>query len=62
MDGGGEDHGPGMTYVLQHPQILDILFKGYASQEPMTCECDKPLYLHQYQSVIGEHLTSKNSR
>ena len=28
MDGGGQDTGPGVSYVLQHQQILDTLFKG----------------------------------
>ena len=28
MDGGGQDNGPGVDYVLHHQNILDVLFKG----------------------------------
>ncbi len=28
MDGGGQDNGPGVNYVMQHPNLLDVLFKG----------------------------------
>ena len=28
MDGGGQDTGPGVDYVLHHQNILDVLFKG----------------------------------
>ena len=28
MDGGGQDAGPGVDYVMHHHDILDVLFKG----------------------------------
>ena len=30
MDGGSQEGGPGVDYVLQHPDLLNKLFKGYA--------------------------------
>lgn len=29
MDGGGQEVGPGVSYVLNHPDLLETLFQGY---------------------------------
>jgi len=28
MDGGGQEVGPGVSYVLNHPDLLETLFQG----------------------------------